>query len=228
MRLQVGKSKNARIIVDRTLPDSSYRLEYESTGSSAAYFLRSAALPDAVMTGLIGRPIAEVVQGMPDYRIVQRVLHSKKNGHEGIYLSVDTSLREFHSPAIDHRLDVEFHDRPMLFGGGRAMTLKDALSSEPDRKGARTYRRDRMDFAGLTFSREGIRTDYIAIQPKSSSKRPNLHLDGADRALPFDCYLVRADRAIPEQMAACAAASARTLINDDDFRAYLSSTIMRT
>ena len=227
IRLQIGKSKNARIIVERTLPGSNYQVEYESTESRASYFVRSAPMPQAVVTGMTGKAVSEVIKGMPDSRIIKRVNHLKFKGNEGFCLSVDAVQQEFRVSPVDHRMSISFVDGPVKFADGRRMTLEDALLTEPDSRGAKIYDRNAMDFTALTIDRQGHRDDYIAIQPVWSSKRPKLELDGGYRALPFDCYLVRADRAHPEQLSACASRSTQVRINDPAFRDEITSTITR-
>ena len=107
------------------------------------------------------------------------------------------------------------------------MKLKGVLDHLPDKRGAKIYKRERMDFASLTLHRQGQKDDYIAIQPHASSARPKLEIEGADRTLPMDCYLVRADRAIPAQLSAIAVASDAVFVNDQAFIAKLKSRLPR-
>jgi hypothetical protein len=48
IQMTVGRTKNANITVDRAFPGSDHRLEYESSGLSATYFVRTARLPQSV------------------------------------------------------------------------------------------------------------------------------------------------------------------------------------
>lgn len=227
MRLKVGRSRNADIVVERSMPGSDYRLEYESTGSRGTYFLRSGPLPQIVMVGLVGRPVSNAIEGLSDSRVVRYAMYSKKSGVPGIFLSVRASQRQIEVAPVDHRLMTEFHDRAMTFGDGCRMKLKGVLDHLPDKRGAKIYKRERMDFASLTLHRQGQKDDYIAIQPHASSARPKLEIEGADRTLPMDCYLVRADRAIPAQLSAIAVASDAVFVNDQAFIAKLKSRLPR-
>ena len=227
MRLQIGKSKDARIIVDRTLPGSNYQVEYESTGSRANYFVRSPVLPQATMTGMTGQRVSDVIEGMPDPRIITRITHCKNKGIPGIFLSVEAVQQEFLVEPVDHRMGISFVESPVTLADGSPMTLDEVFRMPPDPRGARIYKRDAMDFAVIVIDRQGRSDTYIAIQPVSSSRRPRLQVDGSDRALPFDCYLVRTDRAYPGQLSACASNSKRVRINDPAFRDELASKILR-
>ena len=227
MRLKVGQSRNADIIVERSMPGSDYRLEYESTGSRASYFLRSGPLPESVMVSLVGRPVSKAIEGLSDSRTVQHAVHSKKSGVPGLFLTVTASQRRIEVAPVDHRMTTEFHNRAMSFGDGCRMKLEGVLEHLPDDRGAKVYKRKRMDFASLTLHRQGRKDDYIAIQPQASSARPKLEIEGADRTLPMDCYLVRADRAIPAQLSAIAVASNTVFINDQAFISELMSRLPR-
>jgi len=225
IQLTVGRTKNANITVDRAFPGSDHRLEYESSGLCATYFVRTSRLPQAVMTGMIGRRLDGIIENLPDERMVRQCRYARKKAKKGLHLSIETSLRTFASDAIDHRLEARSRRAPFTFGNGQRLRLGDTFSILPDHGTRRVYRRPRMDFAGITLKRGRVSHDYIAMRPHGDSRHPLLDLEGAYHSRMFGCYLVRADMTLPEHLSSLATAVETLCVDDTDFVAALLSRV---
>lgn len=203
LRLAVGTSKNADIVVERLLPDVSYKVEYTSNGSRAGCFVRHPGAPQSYLTSIMGRPFEEVVEGLPDTREILRADNVKQQGINGIYLMLQPDIVRKTTRPVLRQQARSINQNPMTFADGSKASLSSISSLEGDARGVKMFRRDLIEYASFDMNLEGSRpVSYIAALPHANSKRPQFNLKGFHRDVEFDCYLARAEDVDLHQLAA--------------------------
>lgn len=213
VRLAVGASKNADIIVERLFPDTSYKVEYSSNGSGANCFVRHPGAPQAYLTSLYQKPMSEILEGIPDDRVITHAQNFKKQGMKGILLSFDADIIPS-SAKPDSKVAVKrLVSGAIDFAGGMTCTLTDLKDIQADAKGHKMFPRQKIDYAAIRLGTDSRASTYIAVLPHASSRRPQFNGVGFFRDIGFDCYLGRSIDIDAGQLAASMKAAKSIAIN---------------
>ena len=202
VRLAVGTSKNADIIVERLLPDTSYKVEYSSNGSGANCFVRHPGAPQAYLASLYQKPMSEILEGLPDDRLVTHAQNFKKQGIKGIWLTFNSEIIPTSVKPVAKEAVKDIVSGPITFAGATSLSLADLINIEADSGGHKMFPRQQIEYAAIRLGTGSKTAIYIAVLPHASSRRPQFNGTGFFRDIGFDCYLGRASDIHAGQLAA--------------------------
>lgn len=208
--VKVGRNKRTLVTIDRFYLTNSTRVNYTANSSCSTYILPSVKLPVAFTEGLKGESISRAIEGIPDDREILRVHSWMKQ----IEINVPSQFINYEESSEKFDPDWEITEEELTFLEGKRLRLRDVRDIDPDAKGARIFKRRRIEYCSFCVNTAQGRQTYIAALPVDKAKEPLFNAKGFYRDNHLECHIANVKDVDHAQVAATMSAAGSIGINE--------------